>query len=116
VVSARTKNPDAAWAFVRFVSSPESHEQWNKITNTIPSEKSVAESKSFVESNPMIKISLDVLPFGRPIGPLQSVDMFKSQIVVNNFTALCTGAQDVATTLRKIEEETNAMIDEIRAQ
>jgi multiple sugar transport system substrate-binding protein len=116
VVSARTKNADAAWAFVKFISSPESHALWNKVTNTIPSEKSLAESKEFIQSNPMIKVSLDVLPYGQPIGPLQSIDTFKSQIVVNNFTALCTGAQDAATTLKKIEEETNKMIDDIRAQ
>jgi multiple sugar transport system substrate-binding protein len=116
VVSARTKNADAAWAFVRFISSADSHALWNKVTNTIPSEKSLAESKEFVQSNPMIKVSLDVLPFGQPIGPLQSVDMFKAQIAVNNFTSLCTGDQDVATTLQKIEEETNKMIDEWRAQ
>ena len=116
VVSARTKKADIAWVFVKFISSAESHRQWNTVTNTIPSEKSVAESKDFLQSNPMIKVSLDVLPFGLPIGPLQSVDTFKSQIVVNNFTSLCTGGQDVATTLRKIEEETNKMIDDIRAQ
>ena len=91
VVSAKTKNAESAWAFVRFISSAESHRQWNTVTNTIPSEKSVAESKEFLQSNPMIKVSLDVLPFGQPIGPLQSIDTFKSQIVVNNFTGLCTG-------------------------
>lgn len=116
VVSAKSKNAESAWAFVKFISSAESHKLWNTVTNTIPSEKSVAESKDFLQSNPMIKVSLDVLPFGVPIGPLQSVDTFKSQIVVNNFTSLCTGGQDVATTLRKIEEETNRMIDDIRAQ
>ncbi|MBE3064459.1 MAG: hypothetical protein IMZ69_05520, partial [Spirochaetes bacterium] len=99
-----------------FISSPESHTLWTTVTNTIPSEKSIAESKDFLQSNPMIKVSLDVLPYGQPIGPLQSIDTFKSQIVVNNFTSLCTGGQDVATTLRKIEEETNKMIDDIRAQ
>jgi len=116
VVSAKTKNADSAWVFVKFISSPESHKLWNAVTNTIPSEKSVAESKDFLQSNPMIKVSLEVLPYGEPIGPLQSIDTFKSQIVVNNFTSLCTGGQDVATTLRKIEEETNKMIDDIRAQ
>lgn len=116
VVSAKTRSPDQAWAFVRFISSPESHRQWNTVTNTIPSEKSVAESKDFVQTNPMIKVSLDVLPFGKPIGPLQSIDQFKGQIVINNFTSLCTGGQDVATTLRKVEEETNKMIDEMRTQ
>jgi len=116
VVSAKTKNAAAAWAFVRFISSAESHALWNKVTNTIPSEKSVAESQDFLQSNPMIKVSLDVLPFGQPIGPLQSIDMFKAQIVVNNFTSLCTGEQGVAATLQKIEEETNKMIDDWRAQ
>ncbi len=116
VVSAKSKNQDAAWAFVKFISSAESHGKWNRVTNTIPSEKSVAEHPAFVQSNPLIKVSLDVLPFGQPIGPLQSIDTFKAQIVVNNFTSLCTGGQDVATTLKKIEDETNAMIDERRAQ
>jgi multiple sugar transport system substrate-binding protein len=116
VVSARTRNPALAWAFVKFISSAESHSLWNRATYTIPSEKSVAESKDFLVTNPMIKVSLDVLPFGKPIGPLQSVDMFKTQIVVNNFTSLCTGGQDVATTLKNIESETNKMIDERRSQ
>ena len=116
VVSARTRSLEPVWAFIRFISSPQSHALWNSVTNTIPSEKSVAESKEFLQGNPMLKVSLDVLPLGRPIGPLQSIDQFKSQIVINNFTALCTGGQDVPATLRKIEEETNKMIDEMRAQ
>jgi multiple sugar transport system substrate-binding protein len=116
VVSAKSKSQAAAWAFVRWLTSPENQRQWNADTYTIPSERSVAESKEFMESNPLIKTSLDALKDGKPIGPLMSIDTFKANIVVNAFTALCTGKQDVEATLASIEKQTNAMIDERRAQ
>jgi multiple sugar transport system substrate-binding protein len=116
VVSARSKRQDAAWVFVEFITSPGSQRTWNETTYTIPSEKSVAESPDFLETNPLIKPSLDVLKYGKPIGPLMSIDTFKGTIVKDNFTRLCGGSQDVKATLKAIEQQTNAMIDERRAQ
>lgn len=116
VVSARSKNKEAAWAFIRYMSTPENNEFWNASTCTIPADKKVAESPSFVEKQPLIKTSLEVLSFGKPIGPLQSVDAFKVNIVSNHFFNVCTGGEDVKTALQKIEQETNSMIDEKLAQ
>jgi multiple sugar transport system substrate-binding protein len=116
VVSARARDTAAAHAFVQFITSVDSMRGWNETTYTIPADKTIAESEEFLQTNPLIKASLDALPFGQPIGPLMSIDTFKAVIFTNNFTSLCLGKQDVAATLEAIERETNAMIDEKRAQ
>jgi multiple sugar transport system substrate-binding protein len=63
----------------------------------------------------MLKASLDVLPYGKPIGPLQSIDTFKST-VDNYFVSMTTGQGDVKSELQKLEQEINSMIDERLAQ
>lgn len=115
VVSARSKNKEAAWLFVRYMTDKKNSEQFSLLTSTIPADKTIAESPEFVSHQPMLKTSLDVLKYGRPIGPLQSIDTFKT-IVGNHFVSMCTGGESVKEGLKLIENEMNKMIDERLAQ
>lgn len=115
VVSSRSKNKDAAWLFVRFMTNKENSEKFNLLTYTVPADKTIAESPEFVENQPMLKTSLDVLKYGVPIGPLQSIDTFKT-IVGNHFISMCSGEEGVTEGLKLMENEINKMIDERLAQ
>jgi multiple sugar transport system substrate-binding protein len=114
VVSARSKNKEAAWLFIKFITSKENNELWNSVTYTIPSEKDIAEDPAYIQKNPMIKTSLDMLQYGKPIGPMQSIDSFKNT-VCNHFVSMCSGS-DVKSELQKMEQEMNSIIDEKLAQ
>ncbi len=116
VVSARSKNKEAAWTFVKFISSEKNNALFNDRTYTIPADKAVARSPEFLKKNPLLKVSMDVLPYGKPIGPLQSVDRFKADIVYVEFQKVVDKKEDVRTALKNIEKETNKMIDELLAQ
>ena len=116
VVSARSKNKAAAWLFIKFITSHENNFLFNSKTYTIPADKSVAQSAELLKNNPLIKVSLDVLPYGRPIGPLQSVDRFKQEIVYAEFQKVVDKKEDIKTALKAIETQTNKMIDELLAQ
>ncbi|TCL58827.1 carbohydrate ABC transporter substrate-binding protein (CUT1 family) [Hydrogenispora ethanolica] len=116
VVSARSKNKKAAWTFIKFITSQKNNLLFNSKTYTIPADKSVAASAEFMKANPLIKPSLDVLPYGRPIGPLQSVDRFKQEIVYAQFQKVVDKKIDIKTALKAIETQTNSMIDELLAQ
>lgn len=115
VVSARSKNKEAAWLFIKFITSRENNEWFNSTTYTIPAEKAITEDPAYVEKNPLLKASLDVLQYGKPIGPLQSIDSFKGT-VGNYFVSMTSGQGDVKSELQKMEQEINSMIDERLAQ
>lgn len=113
VVSSRSKNKDAAWLFVKYMT--EHAEEFNLATTTVPADKRIAESADFLAKQPMLKTSLDVLKYGVAIGPLQSIDTFKT-IVGNHFISMCSGEESVSEGLKLMENEINSMIDERLAQ
>ena len=115
VVSSRSKNKEAAWLFVKYITSKEKNMEFNIASYTVPADKTVAESSEYIEALPMMKTSLDILQYGKPIGPMQSMDTFKN-VVGDHFTKVCTGSEDVKDSLKNIEDEINNMIDERLAQ
>lgn len=115
VVSVYSANTEVAWNFVDFITSDKNALDFNIMTSTIPSRKSILEAKEYVDSNPMLAPSLKVLPEGRYIGPLQNV-WTAMEIIEKNTKSTINNEIDVKTALQKAEEETNAMIDEQLAQ
>lgn len=59
-ISSETKNPEAAWAFVRTVTDPKALEIWSAIGT--PSRKSALKSKAFL-SNPHVKGVVKMLDY-----------------------------------------------------
>lgn len=115
VVSARSADKEHVWRFFEFMTSSESNQLWNEMTATVPSEPAIAGSEEFLEANPHLKVSVEVMPYAKPIGPLFDTDAFK-WFINSNFEKVALGEIDVAQALVNIETETNAMIDEQRAQ
>jgi len=111
VVAKDSKHAEEAWKFVDFMMQKEQAMNWNIRTFSVPANEEAANDPSFVEAIPLMKTSLDVLQYGRWIGPVQDRDFFFKQIN-DNFGAMVAGSVSVEDGLKKIETDINAMIEQ----
>ena len=70
-VTSSSQHKDAAWAFVKFMNSKENDRYWNNITTSIPARTDLASDPAFLKANPLLKPALNILKYGRWIGPVQ---------------------------------------------
>jgi len=110
-VSARSKNKEAAWKLVGYLTGDAALD-WNVRSFTVPARKGVAANPKFVEATgPMMKTSLGVLDFGRWIGPLRDRDQF-FDIINRHFMAAADKLETREASLKAAETEINAMLAE----
>jgi multiple sugar transport system substrate-binding protein len=109
VVSINSPHKELAMEFVRFATAEaENAKLWNVTTGTVPALISVAEDPTLLEALPYIEASLQVLPYGRYIGPLPDRDLFWYDIVQPHVLAVLQDSETVDDALQAIEDETNA--------
>ena len=109
VVSPNSKNQEMAWEFVKFATSvQENAVDWNVASGTIPALKSAAADPAVVEQAPWFEASLQVLDYGRYVGPLPDRDKFWYEIVYPHVLGVLQESETVDQALEAIESETNA--------
>jgi len=109
VVSPNSKNQEMAWEFVKFATSvQENAVDWNVASGTIPALKSAAADPAVVEQAPWFQASLEVLDYGRYVGPLPDRDKFWYEIVYPHVLGVLQESETVDQALEAIESETNA--------
>lgn len=113
VVNAKAdpKVKEAAWKFIEFMHHDENMRDWNTITFTIPSLKSLQNDAQILTKAPELKVAFDVIPAGQWVGPVQNRDRFW-QTISDALTAVALGQMSAADALRDAEQKINAMIDE----
>ncbi|MCC2626723.1 MAG: extracellular solute-binding protein family 1 [Thermomicrobiales bacterium] len=111
-VNAAPEIKAAAWKFIDFMTQPDNLRVWNLATYTLPSLKSMQNDPQILEVAPLLKVSFDVLPYGKWVGPVHNRDRFWESIHVA-FTAASLGQMDAPSALTRAEQEINAMIDEM---
>ncbi|HXF64715.1 MAG TPA: extracellular solute-binding protein [Caldilineaceae bacterium] len=110
VVSPNSQHPEMAFEFVKFATAEaENARVWNVATGTVPALKSVATDPSLLNDIPWIEASLQVLDYGRYVGPLPDRDLFWYEIVYPHILAMLQGSETVDQTLEAIDAEANAM-------
>ncbi len=109
VVSKQSANAEAAWEFVQFMMKDENAFAWNLRTSSIPANKKVAEDPKYLESAPIVKAALDVLPHGRWIGPLADRDYF-FKVINDTYAQIVYGKVSVKDGLKKTEDDINKML------
>jgi multiple sugar transport system substrate-binding protein len=110
VVSPNSPQREAAFEFVKFAASqPENARIFNVGTGTVPSLVSVAEDPTLLDEIPWVEASLQVLPYGRYVGPLPDRDLFWYEIVYNNILAVLQDQMTVDQALEAIDAQSNAM-------
>jgi len=111
IVAAQTKYQDAAWKYLGYVMSKPNEEQFNLATYTVPADKSIAQDPAFAAKVPLMKTSLDMLQYGKPIGLVWDRD-FLSNALYEGYQAMVANKETVAEGLKKIQDSVNTMIDQ----
>jgi multiple sugar transport system substrate-binding protein len=110
VVSPNSEHPEMAFEFVKFVAAEaENARIWNVATGTVPALKSVATDPSLLDDIPWIEASLQVLDYGRYVGPLPDRDLFWYEIVYPHILGVLQDTETVDQALEAIDAESNAM-------
>ncbi len=112
VVSPNSEHQEMAWEFVKFATAEhENALDWNVATGTIPALKSVAADPAILDAAPWFEASLEVLDYGRYVGPLPDRDKFWYEIVYPHVLAVLQDSETVEQALEAIESETNATFE-----
>lgn len=110
IVAKQSEHKEEAWDFVRFMVEQDQAKYFNLTTNSVPANINVAEDPSFLEEAPMMKVSLDILPYGQFIGEGIDIDYFKKQ-VNDNFQLFVSDKISAEDGLKNIEESVNKSIE-----
>lgn len=116
IVSSSTKYPEAAWAFVEFMSSPEQIGDWAVHCGTLSARKDAVMSLEYDPNvgsvQKALSIAGSILPYGQEDGAymLSPSQLIYNIVRVQLQQVLETG--DIDTALKTMELEGNAMIKE----
>ena len=116
IVSESTKNKEAAWAFVKFMTSAEQTGEWARTTGALPSR---TDSLTDLEYDPnvgsvnkAIAITKKVLPFAKEDGAYMGTPSTLTWTIVREKLRQLLVDGDIDAALKAMEEEGNAMIQE----
>jgi len=113
VVSPNSKTIGDAWKFAAFMTMDAgNHRTWNVGTGTVPALKSVAEDPTLLNDINWLGPSLKVLPYGRFVGMLQDRDYVWYNVVATHITECLQGVRSIDETMKLMNDEANAMIDQ----
>lgn len=110
VVARASTNKEAAWTFVRYLSTQQTNRSWNIATGTVPARRDLYDDPKYLATLPGIKTSFHVLRYGRWIGNLQNRDQFFT-IMAKWITAIELHKASVAPAMASCQSEENKMID-----
>ena len=100
-----SKVSEAAWKYARFFLQAENLMQHNINCAQLPPRKSVVANPEFVKQLPYSEPLLDILQYGRFIGPFNT-DVLKISLR-NTFVSLCERGGSVADALATLENQLN---------
>jgi multiple sugar transport system substrate-binding protein len=113
VVSPNSKELDEAWKIASFWTMDEKNaKQWNVATGTIPALINVAEDPALLNEINWIAPSLKVLRNGRYVGMLQDRDFVWYNVIQTRITECLQKVRSVDETMKMMNDEANAMIDQ----
>ena len=112
LVSPNCEHPDVAWEFVKFATTNADNAMtWNIGTGTVPALKSVAADPKLLEGMDWVDASLEVLDYGRYVGPLPDRDLFWYDIVYPHILGVFQETETIDEALVAIDAESNAMFE-----
>jgi len=68
-ITASSKHPDEAWAFLKYMSSPSVMEQYMKTSGKFPPRSDVMNGSAFWKSDRLLKVFAEQMQFAMPRGP-----------------------------------------------
>ena len=65
-INANSKNPDAAWKFIQYMTAPKQQKEFSIKTSRIPTRKSLLEDPEIVDVVPVVKLGKEAISRTRP--------------------------------------------------
>ena len=65
-INANSKNPDAAWSFIQYMTAPEQQKEFSTKTARIPTLKKLLEDEEVVDVVPVVKLGKEAISRTRP--------------------------------------------------
>ncbi len=116
IVSESTKNKEAAWAFVKFMTSAEQTGEWARVTGALPSRTDSLTDLQYDPNvgsvNKAIAITKEVLPFAKEDGAYMGTPSTLTWTIVREKLRQLLVDGDIDAALKAMEDEGNAMIQE----
>ncbi len=109
-VTAGSRHKDVAWDFVKFMNSKDNDRYWNITTSTVPARKDLTEDAAFLKVNPMLKPTLNILKYGRWIGPVQDRGAFSTSST-RYIEKVFNHSMSIPDALKTMTSEINSAID-----
>ena len=101
----------AAFLFLKYYTTAQVQADWAKASEYFPVRASVAENlKDYFEANPAYKTAFDMLAYTKFEPPVPGYDFVR--LKVNEAMAAIANGEDVAATLKSLNEESNVMLSE----
>ncbi|RYG37593.1 sugar ABC transporter substrate-binding protein [bacterium] len=116
VIAAASRNPNAAWRFVRFLTGPEVERKlYAEIRRSFPTRRAVAESKDFLDTEQApfnTRAFVDSIETARPL-PISDRWAQWTQILNSNTDDLMAGRErDAGVVLRRAQVEIDKALSE----
>ena len=116
IVSSESKAKDAAWEFVKYMTSPEKMGSWAVACGTLAARKDAVSDLTYDKNigsvNKALSISKDILQFGREDGAYTLDPSTLVYSIVRQQLRQMLETGDIDTALKTMEAEGNAMIEE----
>jgi multiple sugar transport system substrate-binding protein len=112
MVSPNSKNQEAAWDFVKYVTTvPANALKFNIASGTIPAMPEVAKSPEIATQMPWVTKALDILPNGEYLGNMPDRDLVMYEIIYPRILEALQGVKTVDETLQAIDTEANSTFE-----
>lgn len=114
IVSEKCKNKEAAWAFVKFMTSAEETGEWAITTGALPARVDALQDLEYDPNvgsvNKAIAITMDILPYAVEDGAYMMTPSTLTYTIVREKLRQLLVDGDIEACLKAIEDEGNAMI------
>ncbi|RJP57804.1 MAG: ABC transporter substrate-binding protein [Ignavibacteriales bacterium] len=115
----QSKNPDEAWAFLKWIIEPEVQAKWAMTSGYLPIRRAVLEVPEFqkyLKENPNFKVFVDEMEYGQAERPIDYGGMEIMRHMADAIEKATVGKQDVRKALNEGAELSNKVLDAANAK
>lgn len=109
----QSKNPDAAWRFIKWITTPEVQAFWSMKSGYLPIRHAVLkdpEFQKYLNENPNFKVFVDQMEVGYAMKPIDYGGLEITAHVAEAIEKSTIGKMDVRTALNMSAEKSNALL------
>lgn len=114
----QSRNPDAAWTFVRWMMNPEVQAFWSMESGYLPVRKSVVnvpEFQAFLQENPAQRVFVEQMEFAQAQRPIDFNTMRIQRLLAEAIERATVGNEPPASVLRETAEKANTLLRQGRS-